>query len=125
MEIVRALKYTDQVVEVNFENTVKMDAWKLYHYDAYFSGSDHGEEWDQEKRQLQEVGSDIVFLPYTMSTSSTKIKRRIRDGERPGRLYLFGAGKIGRNTLKMMGEAKNAGEGGRWKDFWTIPRKSI
>ncbi len=111
MEIVRALKYTDQVVEVNFENTVKMDAWKLYHYDAYFSGSDHGEEWDQEKRQLQEVGSDIVFLPYTMSTSSTKIKRRIRDGERPGRLYLFGAGKIGRNTLKKLRDEECRG---RW-----------
>lgn len=104
MEIVRALKYTDQVVEVNFHNTVKMDAWKLYRYDAYFSGSDHGDEWDQERIQLREVGSDIVFLPYTMSTSSTKIKGRISAGENSGRLYLFGAGKIGQNTLKKLKE---------------------
>ena len=36
--IVRAIKGVDEAVKVDFSNTVKMDAWKLYHYDAYFSG---------------------------------------------------------------------------------------
>ncbi|MCM1136321.1 MAG: adenylyltransferase/cytidyltransferase family protein [Clostridium sp.] len=97
--IVAAVKGVDEVVKVDFSNTVKMDAWKLYHYDAYFSGDDHGHEWDDEKKALQAVGSDIVFLPYTKSTSSTMIKGAIR-GKEKGRLYLFGAGKIGQQTLR-------------------------
>ena len=100
MEIVGALKEVDEVVLVDFDNTVKMDAWKLYHFDAYFSGSDHGHEWDDEKRALQAVGSDIVFFPYTMSTSSTAIKQQIRKDTEPKRVYLFGAGQIGQRILK-------------------------
>ena len=100
MEIVSSIKEVDEVVKVDFSNTVKMDAWKLYHYDAYFSGSDHEHDWDREKRELQAVGSDIVFLPYTQSTSSTMIKKQIREAKK--RLYLFGAGKIGLSMLKKL-----------------------
>lgn len=110
--IVEALKEVDEVVEVNFENTVKMDAWKLYHYDAYFSGSDHGSEWDGEKKALQEVGSDIVFFPYTQSTSSTMIKEQIAEADKPTRVYLRGAGRIGQSKLQFLttGEEKK-----KWK----------
>lgn len=101
--IVAAVKGVDEVVKVDFSNTVKMDAWKLYHYDAYFSGDDHGHEWDGEKKALQAVGSDIVFLPYTKSTSSTMIKKAIR-GEEKKRLYLFGAGKVGQKILREFAE---------------------
>lgn len=96
--IVQAIKGVDETVKVDFSNTVKMDAWKLYHYDAYFSGDDHGHEWDEEKKALQAVGSDIVFLPYTKSTSSTMIKGAI-SGKEKKRVYLFGAGKIGQRLL--------------------------
>ncbi|MCI8518074.1 MAG: adenylyltransferase/cytidyltransferase family protein [Hungatella sp.] len=99
MEIVAAIREVDRVVEVNFSNTVKMDAWKLYHYDAYFSGDDHSHEWEAERRALQAVGSDIVYLPYTKGTSSTMIKEKIRKAGKKRRLYLFGAGKMGRRRL--------------------------
>lgn len=95
IEIVAALKEVDEVVKVDFSNTVKMDAWKIYHYDAYFSGNDHENEWNREKQKLQAVGSDIVFLPYTQGTSSTMIKKQIREALRKERIYIFGAGKIG------------------------------
>lgn len=97
--IVEAVREVDEVVKVDFSNTVKMDAWKLYHYDAYFSGNDHENDWDDERRALRELGSDIVFLPYTKSTSSTKIKEQIRQAGKRKRLYLFGAGRIGQRTL--------------------------
>lgn len=80
--IVGAIKEVDEVVKVDFENTVKMNAWNLYHYDAYFSGNDHENDWDDERRQLRELGSDIVFLPYTKSTSSTMIKEQIQQEKR-------------------------------------------
>lgn len=105
--IVQAIKGVDEVVKVDFSNTVKMDAWKLYHYDAYFSGSDHGSEWDREKKALQEVGSDIVFFPYTQSTSSTMIKQQLAQESKPQRVYLFGAGKIGQWTVDKLTNAEN------------------
>ena len=108
-EIVGAIKEVDEVVEVDFNNTVKMDAWRMYHYDAYFSGSDHGSEWDREKKLLNEVGSDIVFFSYTMSTSSTKIKKELAV-EGTDRVYIFGAGKMGLEMLKKLKEEKN-----KWK----------
>lgn len=102
MEIVAAINGVDEVVKVDFVNTAKMDAWNLYHYDAYFSGTDHEHEWDREKKALQAVGSDIVFLPYTQSTSSTMIKKQIVESREKKRLYLFGAGRIGQRMLNML-----------------------
>ena len=107
MEILGALKDVDEVIEVNFSNTVKMDAWHQLHYDAYFSGSDHGSEWDHEKKMLQEVGSDIVFFPYTESTSSTMIKKQISAEPERKRVYLFGAGKIGQRKAKELTSGEN------------------
>lgn len=75
--IVESIKYVDQVVPVTFENTEKFDAWKIYHYDCHFSGSDHISHWKVELQQLREVGSNMEFLPYTESTSSTKIRTLI------------------------------------------------
>ena len=31
----------------------------------------------EEKRLLNERGSDVIFFPYTQTTSSTKIKKAI------------------------------------------------
>ncbi len=80
MEIVQAIKYVDQVVEVNFANTVKIEAWKQLHFDVHFSGNDHGPDWDEDLKQLQAAGSTMVFLPYTESTSSTQIRGLIDKG---------------------------------------------
>lgn len=102
IEIVAALKEVDEAVKVDFSNTVKMDAWKIYHYDAYFSGNDHEHEWDKERQALQAVGSDIVFLPYTQGTSSTMIKNQIRETLPKNRIYIFGAGRIGQTILNKL-----------------------
>lgn len=105
LEIVAAMREVDEAVKVDFSNTVKMDAWKRYHYDAYFSGDDHAKDWEREQRELRAVGSDIVFLPYTKGTSSTLIKRRLKQGEAKPRLYLFGAGRMGRGALARLRES--------------------
>lgn len=76
-EIIKAIRYVDEVVMVSFHNTVKMDAWHLYHFDCHFSGDDHGDDWIEDKKHLLEVGSNMEFFPYTKGTSSTKIKSLI------------------------------------------------
>ncbi len=79
MEIVKAIEYVDEVVAVDFHNTVKPDAWTLYHFDVCFSGDDHASDsgtlWEQEK--LRELGAEMIFFPYTQQTCSTKIKALI------------------------------------------------
>ena len=79
MEIVEAIRYVDEVVPVDYHNTYKPHAWKLYHFDVCFSGDDHKLEagFLQEQKLLREYGSEMIFLPYTKSTSSTKIKEKI------------------------------------------------
>lgn len=79
MAIVQGIRYVDEVVPVDFHNTVKPDAWTLYHFDVCFSGDDHANEpgflWERD--ELRKVGSDMIFFPYTQQTCSTKIKALI------------------------------------------------
>lgn len=77
--IVQAIRYVDEVVKVTAENITRMDAWNRYHFDCQFSGDDYKEDegWLYDQQQLRKVGSDIVFLPYTKTTSSTQIKALI------------------------------------------------
>lgn len=79
IQMVAACKYVDETVPVTFETIGKIDAWNRYQYDAFFSGDDYADNpvWMEEKRLLREMGSDVIFVPYTMTTSSTKIKKAI------------------------------------------------
>lgn len=82
IQIVESIKYVDEVVKVTSENITRMDSWNRYHFDCQFSGSDYAnnEGWLWDQQQLRKVGSDIVFLPYTQTTCSTKIKALIEKG---------------------------------------------
>ena len=75
--IVAALRDVDEVVPVDFNNTDKVDAWHLYHYDCHFSGSDHGEDWHEVCERLRALGANMEFFPYTEGISSTKIREML------------------------------------------------
>ncbi len=79
LQMVASCRYVDRAVPVTFETIGKLDAWERYHYDAFFSGDDYegNPVWMEEKRLLNERGSDVVFFSYTQTTSSTKIKNAI------------------------------------------------
>ena len=79
MDIIGSIRYVDKVVLVSMENIDKTDAWKLYQFDCLFSGDDWVNEpsWAVDKKRLNAVGSNIEFLEYTKSTSSTQIKELI------------------------------------------------
>ena len=73
MEIVKAIKYVDEVVpQVNMN---KMEAWEKLHFNVMFVGDDWKgtPKWDEYERQFAEVGVNIVYFPYTKGTSSTLI----------------------------------------------------
>ena len=74
--IVEAIKYVDQVVPQTTMD--KMEAYKAYHFDALFHGSDwkNSDMYNKIIEQLAEVGVDVVFLPHTEGISSTIIREK-------------------------------------------------
>lgn len=79
IEMVRSCRYVDEAVEIplNFGGT--RDAFRMHHFDCQFSGSDYVSDprWLEEKEFLEKHGAEMVFFPYTESTSSTRIKSLI------------------------------------------------
>lgn len=74
IKIVNAIEYVDETVPQTTMN--KMEAWKNYKFDRMFVGSDWKgtEKWNQFEKEFKEVGTDIIYFPYTKGTSSTKLK---------------------------------------------------
>lgn len=79
LEIVRACKYVDEAFLLPLEASDTKDVYGKYHFDVQFSGSDYENDpvWLEKQEWLRERGSDLVFFPYTQSTSSTKLKSAI------------------------------------------------
>ena len=77
-EIVKAIKYVDQVVPQ--ESMDKYAAWDKLHFDAIF----HGDDWkgsamyEEIETKLAAVGVDMVFLPHTAGTSSTLLSEKLK-----------------------------------------------
>lgn len=79
LEIVKAVRYVDDAVIVDYHNAETKNAWELYQFDVQFCGDDHEERLQDTKKYLQGLGADMIFFPYTMSTSSTKIRAAIEE----------------------------------------------
>lgn len=79
IELVRSCRYVDEAVEIPTEYNNTDEAYRRYQFDVQFSGSDYADdpEWLAKQVFLRKQGSDMVFFPYTQSTSSTKIKALI------------------------------------------------
>lgn len=83
MEIVRNVKCVDVVVPQ--ENMDKFEAWEMLKFDIMFVGDDWAktEKWNGIEQKFDEVGVEIVYFPYTKSTSSSLINEtllRLREG---------------------------------------------
>ena len=78
-EIIGAIKYVDEVVTQ--ENMDKMEAWDKYHFDVMFVGDDWKgtDKWNKIEEELNKVGANIVYFPYTKGTSSTLINETLNN----------------------------------------------
>ena len=76
VQIVGACKYVDKVVKSCREDS---DAWDLWHYDRLFVGSDYKgtERFNRYEEFFKDKGVEIVYFPYTQSTSSTQIRKTV------------------------------------------------
>lgn len=79
IEMVRSCRYVDEAVEIPLQYNDTREAYKLYRFDCQFSGSDYSDDpfWINNREFLRENGAELVFFPYTESTSSSKIKSLI------------------------------------------------
>lgn len=74
LEIVRSIRHVDAA----FVETVpdKLDTWRQVRFDVLFKGDDWRgtPKGDKLARDFASVGVDVVYLPYTMHTSSTLLR---------------------------------------------------
>jgi len=58
----------------------KMDVWRELRFDVFFKGDDWRgtEKGLRLEREFGAVGVEVVYFPYTMSTSSTVLRRALR-----------------------------------------------
>lgn len=87
VEIVKAIRYVDEVVPQINKN--KLEAYKKYHFDRMFVGSDWKgtDAWNTYEEQLSPFGVEIVYLPHTDGVSSTLLTNALahaEDGENDG-----------------------------------------
>lgn len=78
VEIVRAIRYVDQVVpETNLD---KIAAFHKHNYDVMFAGNDHEFEpaYIETVRELKQLGVDTIYIPRKHNVSSTLIRERIQ-----------------------------------------------
>lgn len=73
VQILESIKYVDSVVAQN--NMNKMDAWQRYRFDIMFVGDDWkgSPQWESIEKGFKDIGVNIIYFPYTINTSSTKI----------------------------------------------------
>lgn len=77
LQIVEAIEFVDKVVSQDSMN--KKEAWEALKFDVMFVGSDWKgtDKWNQYEREFSELGVDIVYFPYTLTTSSTKLREAL------------------------------------------------
>lgn len=75
-EIVGTCKYVDRVVDACSEDC---DAWPLWHFDRLFVGSDYKgtPRFQRYEEYFADKNVEIVYFPYTQSTSSTQLRELI------------------------------------------------
>ena len=77
IEIVRAIRYVDEVVPQTTMD--KLAAWESLHFDVMFHGSDWkgSSLYTEYEKRFSEVGVKIVYLPYTQGVSSTDLRNKL------------------------------------------------
>lgn len=78
IEIVRSCRYVDLAVpQLTMD---KLDALNRYKFDLMFVGDDwyKSEKWQEFDDEFRAKGVEVIYFPYTKSTSSTLINETLR-----------------------------------------------
>ena len=77
IEIVQHVDFVDRVHEEVVPS--KLDTWQAVHFDRIFKGDDwRGTAKGQRlEADMASVGVEVVYFPYTVTTSSTQLRRAL------------------------------------------------
>ncbi|MEY9851980.1 glycerol-3-phosphate cytidylyltransferase [Leifsonia sp. EB41] len=77
IEIVRHIAYVDEAVAETVPD--KLDMWRDLRFDVFFKGDDWRgtEKGLRLEREFAAVGVEVVYFPYTMTTSSTQLRKAL------------------------------------------------
>ena len=77
LEIVRSIEYVDEAVPETLPD--KLDTWRELRFDVFFKGDDWRgtEKGLRLEREFAAVGVEVVYFPYTMTTSSTQLRKAL------------------------------------------------
>ncbi|WP_431219022.1 adenylyltransferase/cytidyltransferase family protein [Leifsonia xyli] len=77
LEIVRSIAWVDEAVAETVPD--KLDMWRELRFDVFFKGDDwRGTEKGMRlEREFAAVGVEVVYFPYTMTTSSTQLRQAL------------------------------------------------
>jgi glycerol-3-phosphate cytidylyltransferase len=75
LEIVRSIRFVDSAFPAMKND--KLEIWRELRFDVLFKGDDWRgtEKGDRLERDFAAVGVDVVYFPYTLSTSSSRLRR--------------------------------------------------
>ena len=78
LEIVRSVRFVDDVVVDEHIN--KADTWHEVGFNIFFKGDDWRgtPKGARLEHDMELVGVEVVYLPYTATTSSTVLRRALR-----------------------------------------------
>lgn len=81
MEVLRSVRYVDEVIECPSED---VDAYNALKYDYLFVGSDYKgtERFNRYEEFFKNTNTQIIYFPYTNTTSSTQIRKAIEINNR-------------------------------------------
>jgi glycerol-3-phosphate cytidylyltransferase len=77
LAIVQNIKYVDEAVAEDVPD--KLEMWRRLRFDVFFKGDD----WRgtpkglRLEREFEAVGVEVVYFPYTVTTSSTVLRRAL------------------------------------------------
>ena len=74
LEIVRSITYVDDAIPEVVPD--KLDTWRELKFDVFFKGDDWRgtEKGLRLEREFAAVGVEVVYFPYTVTTSSTALR---------------------------------------------------
>lgn len=83
IEIVSAIRFVDKVISQ--KNMEKLHVIKKYCVDVVFVGSDWKgtNSWNKYEKEFAKEGCSVIYLDHTDGISSTILRERLNNNERP------------------------------------------